>query len=53
MHTAVVGERDVQRVRVRGRVDGDCLDAELVQRADHAHGDLATVRDEHAREHRR
>ena len=40
-----VGEPDVQRVAVGGRVDGDRLDAELVDRADHPDGDLAAVRD--------
>ncbi len=46
-----VGEPDVQRVLVGGRVDGDRLDAELVQGADHAHGDLAAVGDEDTVEH--
>ena len=49
----LVGELDVERVAVGGRVDGDRLDAELVQRTDDAHGDLAPVRDEHAFEHAR
>ena len=48
----LVGERHVQRVGVGRRVHGDGLDVELVERADHAHGDLPTVRDEHAGEHR-
>ena len=48
-----VGQLDVQRVGVGSRVDGDRLDVELVERADHAHRDLATVGDEHALEHRR
>ena len=48
----LVGEPHVQRVAVGGRVDGDSLDPELVQRPDHAHRDLAAVRDQHAREHR-
>ena len=43
----------MERVLVRRRVDGDGLDAELVQRADHADGDLAPVRDEDAVEHGR
>ena len=47
----LVGELDVERVAVGRRVDGDRLDPELVQRADHPHGDLASVRDEHAVEH--
>ena len=42
----------MQRVAVGGRVHGDGLDPELVQRADHAHRDLAPVRDEDPREHR-
>ena len=46
-----VGEPDVQRVLVRGRVDRDRLDAELVQGADHADGDLPPVRYEDAVEH--
>jgi hypothetical protein len=41
----VVGEPDVQRLRVRGRVDGDRLDPELMEGADHADRDLAAVRD--------
>ena len=44
----LVGEADVQRVAVGGRVDGDRLDAELVQRPDHAHRDLAAVGHQHA-----
>ena len=51
MQTARSASRDVQRVLVGGRVDGDGLDAELVQRADHADGDLAAVRDQDAVEH--
>ena len=51
MQTARSASRTCSASRVGGRVDGDRLDAELVQRADHAHGDLAAVRDEHAREH--
>ena len=47
----LIGELDVQRVAVGRRVDGDGLDAELVQRADHADGDLASIRNEHAFEH--
>ena len=41
-----------KRSGVRSRVDGDGLDTELVQRADHPHRDLAAVGNEHAREHR-
>ena len=44
MHMAPVGEPHVQRVAVGGRVDGNGLDSELVQRADHPDGDLAAVR---------
>ena len=46
-----VGEPRVQRAFVRGRVDRDRLDPELVQRADDADGDLAAVRDQDAVEH--
>jgi hypothetical protein len=42
----------VQGAGVGGRVDGDGLDPELVQRADHAHRDLAAVRYQDAVEHR-
>ncbi len=48
-----VGEPHVERVLVRGRVDGDGFDAELVQRPDHADGDLPPVRDEDSVEHGR
>ena len=47
----LVGELDVERVAVGGRVDRDRLDPQLVQRTDDAHGDLAPVRDENAFEH--
>ncbi len=47
----VVGELDVERVTIGRRVHGDRLDSELAEGADHAHGDLAPVRDEHAVEH--
>ena len=46
-----VREPDVERVLVGGRVDGDGLDVQLVQRANDAHGDLASVRDENTLEH--
>ena len=46
-----VGELDVERVPVGGRVHGDRLDAQLAQRTDDTHGDLAPVRDENAFEH--
>ena len=41
-----VGHAHVHGVLVDGRVDRDRLDAQLVQRADHAHRDLAAVRDQ-------
>ena len=47
----LVRELDVERVAIRRRIDGNGLDPELVERADHAHGDLAPIRDEHAVEH--
>jgi len=46
-----VGQPDVERVPIRGRVDGHCLDVALVQRADDAHRDLSPVGDENAPEH--
>ena len=45
------GALDVLRVAVGLRVDGDGGDAELVERADDAHGDLSTVGDEDLAEH--
>ena len=47
-----VGKARVQRAGIGRGVDGDRLDVELVQRADHTHRNLAAVRNEHAREHR-
>jgi hypothetical protein len=47
----LVRQLDVQGVPVGGRVDRDRLDVELVQGADDAHGDLATVRHEDTGEH--
>ena len=47
----LVGEPHVERVCVGGRVHGNGLDPELVERADHPYRDLAPVRDEDAREH--
>ena len=44
----LVGELDVERLRVGRRVDRDGFDAELVQGTDDADGDLATVRYEDA-----
>src|SRR6185312_8599302 len=49
----VVGHPNVERVAVRGRVDGDRFHSELVQRADDANRDLAPVRDEDTLEHQR
>ena len=49
----LIRHADVKRVGVGRRVDRDSLDVELVQRADHAHGDLAAVRNEDAAEHQR
>ena len=49
----LVGEADVERVAVGGRVDGHGLDPELVAGPDEADGDLAPVRDQDAAEHRR
>ena len=48
----LVGHPHVQRLALGGRVDGHGLDAELVERADHADRDLTPVRDEDAGEHR-
>ena len=48
-----VGEAHVHRVLVGGRVHGHGLDAELVQRANDAHGDLASVGYEDPGEHAR
>src|SRR5262245_40793864 len=47
----LVGARDVHRVLVRFRVDGDRLDAHAPRRADHATGDLAAVSDQDLFEH--
>ena len=45
-----IGRRHPGSRAIGRRVDRDRLDAELVARADHAHGDLAPVRYEHAAE---
>ena len=50
---SLVGQLDVQRLPVGCRVDRDRLDSELVERADHPDGDLATVGHEDTGEHRR
>jgi hypothetical protein len=47
----LIRERDVERLVVRGRVDGDGLDSQLVERADHTDRDLAPVGDEDPGEH--
>ena len=41
-----VGERHVARVAIGIRIDRDRCDTEALQRADHAAGDFAAVRDE-------
>jgi len=46
-----VGGDDVRRARVGVGVDGDAADTEPAQRAQHAHGDLPAVGDEHGGEH--
>ncbi len=46
-----VGEPDVERVGVGGRVHRDGLEAELVHGPDHPDGDLAAVRYEDSRKH--
>src|SRR4029450_12168852 len=46
-----VGQADVQRVGVGGRVDGNRLDVVLVQCANDADGDLAAVSHQDAFEH--
>ena len=47
-----VRELDVKRLGVGRRVDRDGFDAELVEPADYADGDLAAIRNEDALEHR-
>ena len=47
----LVGETDVEGVRVELGVDRDRGDPELAAGPDHPHGDLAAVRDEHLVEH--
>jgi len=46
----LVGHEHVERLAVRLGEDGDGRDSELAARADHAHGDLAAVRDEDLRD---
>ena len=48
----LVGARDVGRVAVELGVDGDARDAELLERAHDADGDLAAVGDQDLAEHR-
>jgi hypothetical protein len=47
----LVGELEVERVSIGGRVDAHGFDAQLVQRSNDPYRDLAPVRDEDAREH--
>jgi hypothetical protein len=42
----MVGERGVERLRVRIGVDGHRFDAHLAARTDHADGDLTTIGDQ-------
>ena len=49
---ALVGELDVHRLLVRGRIDGDSGDAELLRRAHDAQSNLSPVRYENLIEHR-
>src|SRR5262249_11630673 len=49
----LIGELDVERARVGGRVDRDRLEPHLAQRADHAECDLAAVGYQDLLEHRR
>jgi hypothetical protein len=46
----LVGALHVHRGAVRLGVDADRADAELAERAEHAHGDLPAVRHQHLRE---
>ena len=46
----LVGHAGVERVAVGFRVDGDGADAQLPERAEDPHGDLAPICDEHTRE---
>ncbi len=46
----LVGHADVERVAVGLRVHGDGADAQLPERAEDPHGDLAPICHEHARE---
>ena len=43
----LVGDPRVERIPVGLRVDGDGRDAELAERPEDTHRDLASVRDEH------
>ena len=47
----LVGAPDVQRVTVELGVDGHRADPELLQSADHAHGDLAAIGHQDLGEH--
>ena len=46
----LVGDAGVQSVAVGLRVDGDRADPQLAKRTEDAHGDLAPICHEHARE---
>jgi hypothetical protein len=39
----LVGETNVERIGIGGRVDGNSLDSELVESTDDANGDLASI----------
>ena len=42
----LIGEVDMERVAIEFRVDGDRMEVKISCCADHAHGDLATIRDQ-------
>jgi hypothetical protein len=48
---ALVGEADMHRVRIRGRVHRDCCNAEFLARAQHTQRDLSAVGDQDFIEH--
>ena len=48
----VVGLAHVQRGAIGLRIDRDRLDAQVAAGADHAHGDLAAIRNQDSLEHR-
>ena len=49
---ALIGQAHMHRLFIRGRMDGDRLDAELAAGAQHAQRDLAAIGDEDFVEHR-